>query len=155
MSANLKYHWKAIKNDDSEIVQIDGETENPYSDVMTELSSENVKEFQLIEQDEDTPRVYCVDLVNYKFYSGTTSSPHENDDTPGGISGTGRADLIFWRRNQVRVNEHGEVVEPARTTYILGLKIDGKSYTTDIRAKVGQLDEEVTSPRETNEEPVS
>ena len=150
----LKYHWKAIKNDDSELDQFNGLDENPYSDVIALISAENVKEFRIIEQNEDTPRVYSVDLVNYKFYSGTEASPHETDNTPDGITGSGRAETIFKRRNQIRVDEFGNVVDPARTTFIIGFKIDGTSYTTDVRAKVGQLPEEVVAPRESDEQPI-
>jgi hypothetical protein len=154
MADNLKYYWKVILDDDSEINQFVDSIETPYSEVIAELSSENVKEFRIIEQLEDTPNVYCVDLVNYKFYKGTIASPHAEDVTPGGISGTGRANLIYRRRNQIRIDETGHIVNPPRMTFILGLRISDTSYTLDVRAAVGALPEEYTAPRETDEMPI-
>ena len=150
----LKYRWLAIENDDTELEQDAGGSENPYSDVITLINADNVKEFRIVEQNEGTPNLYSVDTVNYKFYKGTVATPHNEDITPGGISGTGRATIIFKRRNQIRVDEFGNIVDPARTTFIIGFKIDGTSYTMDVRAKVGQLPEEVVNPRETTEEPI-
>ena len=140
----LKYHWKAVLDDDTVINQFDGETETPYSEIIDNMSS--IKTFEIDEVDGDN--VYKVDLDNYTFtFNG-------EDKTPSGITGSGKATLIFRRRNQVRVDEFGQVITPARTTYIIGFKIDGKSYTADIRAAIGQLEEEVVDPRETNEEPI-
>jgi hypothetical protein len=147
----LKYHWVALKNDDSEIEQFVDSVETLFSAVMTQLATDNVKEFRIEEQEEASPKAYLIDLVNYKFYQGTVSNPKQTDITPVGISGSGRADLVFKRRNQVRVNETGQIIDPSRTTYILGLFIGGKAWNMDIRAKVGQLPEQVVDPRETNE----
>lgn len=151
--ATLKYHWKAIEDDDSEMDQyVDDEETNAFSDVQAIAST--LKEFRIYEQGETTPKVYSVDLDNYKFWSGTEATPHTTDLTLGGISGTGKATLIYKRRNQIRLDENGNVVDPARTTYIFGFRIGSKSYTMDIRAKVGVLAEQKIDPRETSEMPI-
>lgn len=151
---NLKYLWTATKDDETEMVQWNDPTEIPYSDLQTELDANNIKKLKIVCVDGADPHIYTVDLVNYKFYRGTVANPTENDDTPSGITGTGRAALIYKRRNQVRVDETGAVVSPSRTTYILGFKINSISYTCDVRAAVGQLEEEYVTPRVTNEEPL-
>lgn len=151
---SLKYQWKAIKQDNSEMNQFTGDTENLFSGVMTELTSNNIKEFRIIEQDEVAPKVYSVDLNSYKFYKGSVALPHSEDLTPDGISGSGVAKLIFTRRNDVRVNEFGNVIDPARTTFVMGFKIGGNQYAMYIRAKIGQLSEDFASPIEvTTEKP--
>jgi hypothetical protein len=150
----LKYQWKAIKQDNSEMDQFTGPTENLFSGVMTELGSDNIKEFRIYEQDEASPKVYCLDLNSYKFYRGTVASPHAEDLTPGGISGSGVADLIFKRRNDVRVDEFGHPVDPPRAIYVMGFKISGTMYAMYVQAKVGQLDEIYVAPAVvTNERP--
>lgn len=151
---DLKYLWTGIQDDDTPIVQWENDTETTYSTLQTQLDADNVKEAKIVCVDGADPNVYTVDLVNYKFYRGTVANPTANEDTPEGITGTGRAELIYKRRNQVRVDETGTVVQPARTTYILGFKIGGTSYTCDVRAAVGQLAEEYVSPRVTDEEPL-
>ena len=153
MSENLAYHWQYIDTSDVAHDQIDGETENPFSDVIDCQTADELKELRIVETTGADPQVFCVTISDLKFYKGTVADPHNEDITPDGI-GTGTTKVILWRRNQVRVNEFGEVVQPSRTTYILGVEVDGTSWTMDVFAAVGQLPEEITNPRQTNEKPL-
>jgi hypothetical protein len=151
---SLKYHWKGIKIDDSELDQYTDDEENPYQGIVDACAASQLKEFRIYEQNEDTPKVYCVTGQPLKFYVGTTADPHATDITPVGIVDASPKKLIFRRRNQVRLDENGNIVDPARTTYILGFLVGTVSWTMDIRAKVGVLPEVVIDPRQTNEIPI-
>jgi hypothetical protein len=150
----LKYHWKGIKIDDSELDQYTDDEENPFQNIVDACVASELKEFRIYEQNETTPTVYCVTGEPCKFYKGTEADPHATDITPGGIVDASPKKLVFIRRNQIRLDENGHVVDPPRTTYILGFKIGDVGWTMDIRAKVGVLPEEVIDARETNEEPM-
>lgn len=155
MADTLAYHWQYIDLNDVSHDQFDGELEHRFQDVIDCQTANELKEFRIIEKVGGDAQVFCVTQSDLKFYKGTVASPHATDITPSGIGTGADRKIIFWRRNQVRVNEFGEVVKPSRTTYIMGYKVDDQAWTMDIFAAVGQLPEVITNPRETNEDPIS
>jgi len=104
----LQYYWKAIFSDGSSLEQFENEKEVLFKEV--EKRMEDLYRFYVISEDEK--EVYYVDLKNKKLFSPKKTFT---------ITGS-NPELIYKRRNVVRIDRaSGKVIDPT-VIHILGLK---------------------------------
>jgi len=113
------FGWIARFTDGSELRQYDGTKETMFREV--ENSSVPLKTFSI---EDDSGEVYEADLEKGVV---DCNKQHKLEELKGetGLS------LVYKRRNEVRANEQGEILD-ARVTHILGLKKGDREITVEV-----------------------
>lgn len=124
------FFWKATFDDDSTLIQFDGDDEISFGGVLDR--EKELKSFELIANAGDD-EIYKVDLTN-----GEVIGPGVKYIVSGN-----NLELIYKRRSQVRQSIITKKRLSPRVRHILGLKSDTNTKEFEIFAGLGQVEKKI------------